>query len=362
MSKRIFTLTMLLLVAASINVRAQLLQEEISIAGFIDGSAYSSSDNEDDSFGIDLVSLEISKGGDESLSGFLFSIEIEAQSEDASTVKVLDNSTGEEVDVSTGEDAFAGEDLLGEGFVWFKLGGTKLTFGKFDAPIGFEGSAPPDMWQYSSAMITEHGQPGSIAGLMFSGSYSIVDYRLYYVNGWDLVKDDNKKKSIGGRIGLTPTEKLNIGFSYITGKEGEAEDRKYAADIDLTYNVTDSLLIGAEYNLGSQSDFIKEVGDSPTDANWNGFLIMCNYSFNDKIGLTVRYDQLEDEDQLIFDNDVAETRKAVTIAPSYRITENLSSLFEYKSSSSDYAEAYEDSDGTKTDKLDQFAIELTYEF
>jgi len=316
---------------------------DLNTNGFVDMS-YSVDNNADtNTFSWDQVELDVTANTPDKTATFRFDLQY---------VQGLDTTKD------------IGDQIVEQAYIEIPVSTVKLTFGKFNAPIGFELLDAPDMFQFSHALVFDNGLPTNLTGAMVSAEMGIADLSVYYVNGWDLATDDNKDKTGGFRLGLTPFEGLNVGLSYISGNEGVDTATadplgRTVTDIDLTYTAIESLTIGAEYNVGTDKKQSKTtVGD---DAQWNGYLIMANYGFTDKFALTLRYDSFHDKDGERLGNSVDETQTATTISPSYEIGEGLLTLFEYRSLKSD-KNVFTDKNGKATDSNVTWAFELTYSF
>ncbi|MFQ5432768.1 MAG: outer membrane beta-barrel protein [Nitrospinota bacterium] len=323
--------------------------QETQISGFVDMS-YFSNNNDDTStaavedtntFGMDQAELDITHTVNEKAS---LRFDIESSSDTSLSIE--------------------------QGYILVNAGAATLTFGKFNAPIGWELLDAPDMYQYSHSMVFDNGLPTNLTGVMVSGGSGIFDISVYFVNGWDKNGDDNKERTIGTRVGLTTSEALNIGLSYISGKEGPEDDPATGAiekplgltvtDIDLTYTPTEQFTLGAEYNMGTHKE--SSTVTAGDDATWNGYLVTAHYNFNDTWGLTLRYDAFNDEDGERLGGGVGkEKRNALTIAPTFSIAEGLGGLIEFKTTKSD-KKPYTDSSGNATDSETTLAAELTFSF
>lgn len=315
--------------------------EGVSISGFVDTSYYNNSRNETSAFSLDEAELDVEK-----------------TIEGAGGLRADFNYRNVDGDLDA-------DKVLEQGYVWIDLpAGFAFTFGKFNAPIGFELLDPTDMYQYSHAMVFNYGVPTNITGAMVSGAFGVVDLSVYVVNGWDIITDDNKDKTVGGRLGVTPLEGLNVGASYITGKEGSdaggAETSNLSVfDVDATFTMIDRLTVGAEYNMGTYEGM--SAVDAGEDAEWSAWLVMANYAFTDKVGLTLRYDAFDDKDGARLGGGVAETRQSYTVSPSYAIAEGFGVLAEYRYTTSD-EKVFADADGNLEDSVSEFAVEFTYSF
>ncbi|MBF0170211.1 MAG: porin [Nitrospinae bacterium] len=337
MNKLLLAFTALALVATVSPAKAD---DGVTISGFVDTAYYTNNNSEESTFSLDQAEIDIKK----TVEG-VGSLRIDLQA-----VRGAANTT---------------DDLLEQGFVTANLGPVALTFGKFNAPIGFELLDPNEMYQYSHAMVFDYGLPTNLTGAMLSGAFGMFDAAVYVVNGWDLMADDNKDKTIGGRLGITPVEGANVGLSYITGKEGSDAEGGVPAnlsvmDVDFKVTMIEKLTVGGEYNAGTAEG--ASAVSAGKDATWTGFLVMANYAITDSIGITGRYDSFHDKDGARLGSGVDETRNAITVSPSYLFGEGMGVLAEYKMTTSDFKDAFTKKDGSTTDSQTEIAVEFTYSY
>ncbi len=306
----------------------------LKISGFIDAS-YSDASYVSSTFALDQVEIDLEKKLNDKLS-------LRADIEYVNGVSgTFDN-------------------MLEQGYVTYVIDpeGVDITFGKFNAPIGFELLDAPDMYQFSHALVFTYGLPTNLTGIM--GAYTFndqVDLVLYVVNGWDNNTEDNDSKTIGGRVGIAPMEGVSVGLSYITGSEvTNTADKRTVFDIDATVTMIDKLTIGVELNFGDEDN----AGDGVTDSEWTAFLLMGHYDFDDTYGVTVRYDSFDDEGgaRLNDGDGFKEKQTAIAVAGTMVLAENAGMIVEYQSIDSDqkvFRNGAEDS--TRT-----IALEFTYKF
>jgi len=261
--------------------------------------------------------------------------------------------------------------LFEQGYITYTIpsiadDGLTFTFGKFNAPIGWELLDAPDMYQFSHALVFNFGIPTNLTGAMLSASYGVADLSVYLTNGTDVNgTQQNGMKTYGGRLGLSPVDGVNIGFSYILDKnrnnqitQGNPSSRIF--DVDFTYDGIDNLLIGAEYNdnKGFQNDTgVAFVGNQIKS---RGYMVMAHYDFTDMIGATVRYDYFD------FDRAVNGTSKAYTAALTASLGGGLGALIEIrqdKNSAVATVAVPTDAVGTPgKGSVTTYALEMTYGF
>ena len=240
------------------------------------------------------------------------------------------------------------DQLIEQGYVYYNLPdvGT-FTFGKFNAPIGWELLDAPDMYQYSHALVFDNGLPTNLVGASLAADFAdgMVDAIAYIANGTDFNGANDTGRGVagtyGGRLGITPMEGVNIGFSMVRGDNnaGVVQVSNFTIfDVDLTLEVVDNLLIGAEFN--------KTKNWTALGAKSTGGFIMTHYDFSDMVGATLRYG--------LFNPDVSVAGKqtAFTGALTAALGDGLGALIEVR----------RDKDTAAVTKQTSYAFEMTYGF
>lgn len=306
----------------------------VEVKGFVDSSFFADLNAGTENFSLDQVELNI--------------------------IRKVTDGVSLRADIEFTEGAGA---ELEQGFITFTcpLGsGITYQFGKFNAPIGFELLDAPDMFQYSHALVFDNGLPTNLSGVMLSKGFNeMLDLSLYLVNGWDLNADNNDRKTVGARLGITPVKDFSFGISAISGPEkaSNESDKRSIIDIDATFTGIESLILGAEINIGSEDKAsVVLAGD---DASWIGFLLMGHYDYSEWGGITIRYDNFDDEDGSR--TGTAQKQTAITIAPTFTIAGELGALIEYRRDSSN-KKSFTDKNGNPTDSQASLAVEFTYSF
>ena len=177
------------------------ISDLVEISGFVDASYTYNNTDDANTFGLDQVEIDLSK----SLGG-------------------IGTLRADLEWVSDGEGGFTLD--AEQGYVTLDLGLGRegnyptLTFGKFNAPIGFELLDAPDMYQFSHALVFDNGLPTNLTGAMLSMDLGGgIDVVVHLSNGWDQNVDTNTDKMIGGRLGYSHEEMGGIGISAMRGDE-----------------------------------------------------------------------------------------------------------------------------------------------
>ncbi len=256
--------------------------------------------------------------------------------------------------------------LIEQGYITYTIPsiadeGLTFTLGKFNAPIGWELLDAPDMYQFSHALVFNFGIPTNLTGAMLSASYGVADLSVYLTNGTDVNgTQQDGMKTYGGRLGLSPVDGVNIGFSYIVDKnrnnqitQGNPSSRIF--DIDFTYDGIENLLIGAEYNDNKGFQNATNVAFVGNQISSRGYMVMGHYDFTDMVGLTLRYDYFD------FDRAVTGASKAYTVAMTAALGGGLGALVEVRKDKNSALAA--DAVGTPANRsVNTYALEMTYGF
>ncbi|MCP4545150.1 MAG: outer membrane beta-barrel protein [bacterium] len=323
-------------------------ENDVTFSGFVDASYSGNLDDKVDTFSLDCVEFDIER----------------TVGEDGAVRADLDWVYG----TPTEDNSDPWEIIVEQAFLSYNcqtIEGLTFTFGRFNAPIGFEFMDAPDMYQFSHALVYDHGLPGNLSGIMvstelengFSGS-------AYFVNGWDNNVISSSPATLGGHLAYAMEDFGVLGASAIMGTEFTDEDpdlKRTIFDFDLTIDAVDNLLIGGEFNIGK----VEQGAD--TEWQWKGFMAMFHYDFNDFVGFTGRYDWFDDTDMYAFGavdvdgEDVAQTWTAMTFAPTFVLGDGMGALIEFRIDSSS-EEIYADSDGEPKTSTTSVAFEMTYTF
>jgi hypothetical protein len=155
------------------------------------------------------------------------------------------------------------------------------------------------------------------------------DLKVYAANGWDRDVETNGVKTCGGRLGWTVDGRGGLGLSIISGEDDPGQSVKHTVvDVDATFTPSERLTLGAEFSLGS-------LDDGATDAGWTGFMVMAHTELNETLGLTGRFDALDDADDAIFGAGAGQRRSSLTVAPELALGEGMRALTELRLDMSD---------------------------
>ena len=250
-------------------------------------------------------------------------------------IEYSSGNVGLRFDLESTGDGF-GASPFEQGYIYYTIPGVAddgltFTFGKFNAPIGWELLDAPDMYQFSHALVFDNGLPTNLVGASLSASVAdgMADLIVYVANGAEINAANSPANTLangskgmntwGGRLGVTPTEGVNVGFSFFQGDNinGTFLPKKFTTiDIDLTLELVDNLIIGAEWN--STKNWVAQ------GVKADGWFVTGHYDFTDSLGATLRYGNYD------FDKSLGGSNTAITGALTAALGDGLGALIEVR--------------------------------
>lgn len=184
-----------------------------------------------------------------------------------------------------------------------------LAFGKIDAPIGFERDDEPLNFLPTNSFNFQYARPGKLTGLQVHYTLSPqIDLSLMAANGWDQNVDNNRGKTVVARGEFTPAAWITVGLSGVYGPERDSTDAHqrtlWSGDLTLQRGPA---IVGAEVNLGREQN---PGGVAPT---WRGVAVTGFLRVAEQLGLSARYDQMEDPQGLL--TGTGQILRSVTVGP-----------------------------------------------
>ncbi len=248
--------------------------------------------------------------------------------------------------VSTGLGSASNEEIdLFQGYVEYlaPLGnGLDLKFGKFTTLHGAEVTESKDNWNFSRSFLYLYGEPLTHTGIR--AHYPVLENLMLMAgvnNGWDIVDDNNKAKSLEFGFTSTPIEGVSLTSSYLVGAEGtDGHDKRHLFTTVLGYEPIESLHLKLAYDYGHETDVLGD-GISGANGSWQGVAAYAKYDVTDKWSMATRAEVFSDQDGArtlvnaaatsptgsgIADLDLFE----LTFTNEYQIHEHLIGRFEYR--------------------------------
>ncbi len=222
--------------------------------------------------------------------------------------------------------------------------GLALSFGRFDTPFGYERHDAALNLTATTSELQRFGRPQSMTGLQAAYQFAPwLDAMAWLVNRWenetteDPPEDNNRAKSVGGRLGVTPlqgSQLLNLGIGGFWGPEQDDDNRhaRWIVDADLTWSASSPLIVTAEFVYGGESGVsfrrrgIPFAADevSGADVHWLGLYALAHYDVVPWLGFSFRYGLFRDVDGAR--TGVAQTLQSFTLAPIFHLSELVPDL------------------------------------
>jgi hypothetical protein len=125
-----------------------------------------------------------------------------------------------------------------------------------------------------------------------------VDFQLAVFNGWDVVEDNNTKKSFMGRLGLTPTATTTIGLLGFVGNEKSAisgatpSGNRYGGEVVVVQKASPKATVYLQGDYGEESDAL----GPDLKAKWWAAGLWATYDVSPALTVALRGDYVDDKD------------------------------------------------------------------
>ena len=198
-----------------------------------------------------------------------------------------------------------------------KLSALSLSFGRFDAPIGFERDDEPLNLVPTESFTFENARPVKLTGLLARYALSPkVSVLGLVANGWEVEIDNNSGKTAGLKLQVFPASGLAVAAGALYGPEEDTTNTPHRTLLtgDLTWQPMQRLIFQAEAHHGSQEG-----------TQWTGVVGQAFLRFGRRAGLTVRGDVFDDPDGAR--TGTVQTMSSLTISPWYFYREAQEGVF-----------------------------------
>lgn len=204
--------------------------------------------------------------------------------------------------------------------------GLRFDVGKYVTHMGYELIEGYDGYNdnYSRSILFGYAIPFTHTGVKASYAFSSkIAAMVEVVNGWDLLRDNNRSKSVGAQLTLTPVAPLSVLLNWIGGPE-------IADDNHTNRNVFDLVAIlkpTRTLTLGVNADYGKENGTSAvnpgSDATWKGIAGYATLAMTNKFSVALRGETFHDEDGVRLGTGTSATLSEATLTPAYKFTDHV---------------------------------------
>jgi hypothetical protein len=198
-----------------------------------------------------------------------------------------------------------------------KLSALSLSFGRFDAPIGFERDDEPLNLVPTTSFTFANARPVKFTGLM--ARYTLnpkISVLGLVANGWDQEADNNSGKTAGIKLQVFPTSGVAVAAGALYGPEADSTNGAQRTLItgDATWQAMPRLIVQAEAHHGSQQG-----------TAWTGVVGQAFWRAGRSTGLTIRGEVMDDPAGAR--TGTAQQLSSVTISPWYFYREGQEGVF-----------------------------------
>jgi hypothetical protein len=204
--------------------------------------------------------------------------------------------------------------------------GLRFDVGKFVTHMGYELIEGYDGYNdnYSRSILFGYAIPFTHTGVKASYAFaSKVAAMVEVVNGWDLLRDNNRAKSLGAQLTLTPVTPLIVFLNWIGGAELENDNHTKRS----VFDVVAILKPTSRLTLGVNGDYGKEDGTSAvnpgSDATWKGIAGYATFALTNKFSVALRGETFHDEDGVRLGTGTRTTLSEGTFTPAYKFTNHV---------------------------------------
>jgi hypothetical protein len=199
-----------------------------------------------------------------------------------------------------------------------KLG---LRIGKFATYNGIEviesGSNPT----VSRGYLYGLAEPVTNTGVeVFYQATEMIDLHIGVVNGWDVMADNNRGKTILAKVGIVPSADSLVTISAYAGPEQTGNDDNWRETLDVTALVKFGQLdLNLQGNVGREDKAVPITGG---DATWFGLGVQPLYHASDRFTVGGRLEYFDDNDGVRTGGDKPQLFN-VTVTPGYLVSPHL---------------------------------------
>ncbi|MGZ8771713.1 MAG: outer membrane beta-barrel protein [Aeromicrobium sp.] len=179
--------------------------------------------------------------------------------------------------------------------------GLRFDGGKFVTHMGYEVVEGYDGFNdnHSRSFLFGYAEPVTHTGLRLSYAFSdTVSGQFHLVNGWDNAKDNNRGKSFGGQLAITPTPRIAVTVNYMGGPEqaDNSNNLRHLFDLIATVKAAAAVTLAANYDYGREAQvaLADTAGGGVRDVTWQGIAGYVRTALSPRMALIIRGECFDD--------------------------------------------------------------------
>ena len=204
--------------------------------------------------------------------------------------------------------------------------GLRFDFGKYVTHLGYEVIEGYDGYNdnYSRSILFGYAIPFTHTGVKASYAFSSrMSAMVEVVNGWDLVRDNNRSKSVGTQLTLTPAAPLTLILNWIGGPElaNNNHINRNVFDLVATVKPTNALTLGVNADYGIE-DSTSRLNPGE-DAKWKGVAGYATLALTNKLSFGLRGETFHDDGGVRLGTDTPAVLSEGTFTSAYKFTDHV---------------------------------------
>ena len=177
---------------------------------------------------------------------------------------------------------------------------------------------------YSRSILFGYAIPFTHTGVKASYAFSSkVALMVEVVNGWDLLRDNNRSKTLGAQLTLVPVSPLTVLLGWVGGPELEDDNhtKRNVFDVVAILKPTRALTLGVNGDYGTEAG--TSVVNPGSDATWKGIAGYATLAVTSRFSLALRGETFRDDDGVRLGTGTKATLSEATFTPTYKFTDHV---------------------------------------
>ncbi|TMQ69103.1 MAG: porin [Candidatus Eisenbacteria bacterium] len=200
--------------------------------------------------------------------------------------------------------------------------GLRIDLGKFITPFGYEVIEGFDGWNDNAtrSYLFGYAIPFTHTGARLAYAFSSrIGLTAVLANGWDDARDDNRAKTVGAQLALTPLDPLVLVVGAMTGPEraDNDSDPRSLLDVTLMWKSGGTLALGANGDWGAERNAL----GPDADAHWSGIAGYARWEMTAGLAWSLRAETFDDVDGTR--TGVHQRLSELTLTPEAKVSANL---------------------------------------
>ena len=200
--------------------------------------------------------------------------------------------------------------------------GLRLDFGKFVTHHGYEVIDGYDGWNdnVTRSFLFGFAIPFTHTGIRAAYAFSDrISGTVMVVNGWDVATDNNRQKSVGAQLSLTPAPEWTVVLNGMYGAErpDNSGDARTMLDMVAMWKPRGRVSLGLNMDHGSEVDAVVPG----QNARWDGVAAYARVDVARRFSLVARAEQFGDWDGAR--TGVSQRLSEITLTPEFRPARGL---------------------------------------